>query len=186
MPLFGRVFLTSTYLLVDQDHSKFTLWNANVTDTQIPIPIGPPTCNRVIPTTADSNSTASSASASPAASKNSEPSKAPLSKASIAGIVIAALVLVLLSIAGSVLRRKRLRKRSQALAPAKRTDLANEVKDFDPSTQQVKPEMPSDRHPPQELPLQADTPYDLSPYEMGTDFSPRLQELSTAVESRSH
>ena len=183
MPLFGRVFLTSTYLLVDQDRQQFTLWRANATEGQRLVPLGRPTCNGTLPASNSLKSAASSALVQPTATGASAHSGSSLSKGGIVGVSAATLVITSVFIAALLVWTKRQQHRK--LQNTKRRTDPSKPAVIDPdmySHNHMRPEMPCDWNPPQELPLQANTPYSLPPHELQADSLLENQELPSRSE----
>lgn len=117
LPLLGRQFLTSAYLMLDQDANTFTIWQANPTTNIDLVPIVSDntlsTCNSSIPaSTSSTSSPAVPASNLPAPINHSE-----LKAGAIAGIAIGAIFAVgALGFAIFYWRRRRVVKYSSANA----------------------------------------------------------------------
>ena len=143
MPRFGMPFLSSAYLLVDNDHQQFTLWASQQSETSDIVEIGPPVCR---PPVAPSSPTSTPMAApSQSSSAGSRPSKAI-----IAGSVIGGLAAIFLLCGAYVLQKRRQRrqqKREQSLQAGSAVDGT-----YADTLAYNKAEMPSDRQPPQELP----------------------------------
>ena len=152
-------------MLVDDDHQTYTFWKAQPNATQDLVPIGRPVC---------------SPSVTPPPSTPTTPSivhsviqRATVSKGAIAGSVVGALAGIALFLAAFfVLKRRRTRKRRDAAAVE-----AAQKRDSDESPF-YKPELPSDKQPPQELPLGQDLGYQVSPYELHDDRSQAHEMLA--------
>ena len=154
MPNFGKPFLSSTYILADNDRQEFTLWQSNSNSSEEIIPLGPPLCG-------GSSDSSSAATAMSSSTNTPPPLRAPpVSKGVIAGAVIGGLAALALCIgAFLLLARKRQAKRDQH---------AEAIDAEDKSSSQLfdKPEMASDQHPPQEMSDTRDPGYTMAPYEM--------------------
>ena len=149
LPLLGKPFLSSAYLLVDNDRQSFTLWEAQPNMTQDLVSLGPPVCS-------------STPSSTLPASPSSPPTIPPkgLSKGTIAGLVAGGLVAIATTI-GAILfiarkRRQKQGQQSQAMGDSTQSS----------SRWGEKPEMASDQHPPLEMPVTRDPGYSLAPYEV--------------------
>ena len=178
MPLLGQTFLTSAYLLVDNDHSQFTLWRSNATTNQNLVAIGPSSCvssTSVVPSPVIS--TPSLASPTSSSGNSGEPSR-PVSKGAIAGGVVGGLALVAFAAVAIifVFRRRATRVQEQISSsegPDGKYPQGHEYRDaFNHGA-----EMASNENPAQEMPLTTDQDYILSPYEMPTTH--QRQELSS-------
>lgn len=166
MPRFGRPFLSSAYLLVDNDHQQFTLWASQQSGNSDLVEMGPPTCR---PSVAPSVPTSTPIAApSPSSSASGGPSKA-----TIAGSVIGGLAAVSLFCGAYLLqkrRQRRHRKREEALQAGPADTSAYD-----------KAEMPSDRQPPQELPPVKSPGYVRVPYELPQETLHEVYELPPAL-----
>ena len=162
LPTLGKPFLSSAYLLVDNDRQSFTLWEAQPNMTQDLVSLGPPIC---------SNTPHSAPTASPTSTSAALPSSAPtilssgLSKSTIAGIVIGGSIAVATAI-GAILfiARTRRHKQTQQSQAIGNSTLAGGGQRS--SRWGEKPEMASDQHPPLEMPVARDPGYSLAPYEV--------------------
>ena len=146
MPRFGMPFLSSAYLLVDNDHQQFTLWASQQSETSNLIELGPPACR---PSVAPSVPTSTPIAPPPPSNLiSSRPSTA-----TIAGSVIGGLAAISL-FSGAYLLQKRRRKRQQKREQALQALQAGPVTDatYSDNWAYNKAEMPSDQQPPQELP----------------------------------
>ena len=173
MPRFGAPFLSSAYLLVDNDNQHFTLWASQQSQTSNLVELGPPVCRPAVTTPS------SSAPAPPPKPYGSGPSKA-----AIAGGIIGGLTAVSLCIGAYFLFMRRLRRQQdrqqemQAVPPfdAKYSDNAM----YD------KPEMPSHQQPPQELSLLKSPTYALAlqelPPQMRYELPPSVRNDSMSHE----
>lgn len=175
MPLLGRSFLSSAYLLVDQDHQQFTLWSANQKATEPNlIPIGPATCKPSSSIATPSPTSTASVSNGQSANKHNGET---LDKGGIAGVVIGSLagfVIVCL-----LLFRYLRRRHPHPQAPQTSSQHTATPENDDPrdsSYLAFRPEMPSDSQPPQEMPLERDTAYAVAPYEVAAEPSAALLE----------
>lgn len=191
--LAGTPFLSSAYLMVDNDHEQFTLWKSQQSQTSNLIAIGPPACNSPIPTpTAQS---LPSVLASPPAGHHRSTG---VPKGAIAGAVIGGLAIIGLCMGAFLMRkRRRTQHRQEQRQEQERQEYEarveatkNSVYSDDPAY--LKPEMPSDKQPPQEMPLEQDTGYSIAPYEMHSlethemPATPRLRKLNTPELGSSH
>ncbi|KAL8876442.1 MAG: hypothetical protein Q9198_005363, partial [Flavoplaca austrocitrina] len=163
LPLLGRPFFSSAYVLVDQEHKEFTVWQGNPTATEKKlVPIGPTCTPSIVPTglAPDSTSSAAAAPQTPETSDGQNIGTGP-----IAGIVIGCLAgLTIVALLLHRYFRHHQRRPSQPQPPAiqeKNND--NRVSSYIA----FKPEMPTDRQPPQEMPIEQNQPYVVGPYEMG-------------------
>jgi len=172
LPLIGRSFLSSAYLLVDNDHRQFSLWQSNPTTNQSLVALGPSPCASsppIVSSSASTSSIAAQSSAPPSTTGKPTAASQPASKGAIGGIVVGVGALVLLvAMAIFVMRRRRARLRSIKTQELHGAD-----------NKHVPPEMGADQNPAQEMPLARHQPYALALYEMSTkrlDDEPR--ELS--------
>ncbi|KAL8952958.1 MAG: hypothetical protein Q9222_001177 [Ikaeria aurantiellina] len=164
MPLLGRAFLSSAYLHVDNDNKQFTLWSADPTATQQNlVRVGPANCTSTSSPSAQPNPASKSTPTS--AKDNSDNS---ISKGGIAGVAIGIFAVIL--IAGLLLIRWRHRRRSRT--PIESTPGSDKSDPEMSSYLNLKPEMPSDRQPPQELPPGQNQSYSFAPHEMPSDKQP--------------
>lgn len=155
MPLLGLPFLSSAYLLVDQDHEEFTLWNydPNLTEKRL-VPIGP-NCSAGSGGAAGS-ATTDSAAPLPEASSGSR----SLSAGSIVGIVLGSLAgLVVVFVLPFLYYRRRKRLSHEAAPAADSNPQVSSLLGF-------KPELHTQEPFRSELPLERHTGYTLQPYEM--------------------
>lgn len=161
MPIFGRAFATSIYLLVDHDHGRFTISKVNPIENQNLVAIGPSQCKaaHLTPTSGSAPGACSSVS-SPA--HGSSPSTGSIVWIAIGGI----LAFVTLAISVTIMRRRRIRRKAYVSSSSAEKPGTIYTDDLAHKTSVAKPEMPSDRQPPQGLPLQTHQPYDLAHYEM--------------------
>ena len=171
MPILGRPFLTSAYLIVDIDHRQFTVAPAKATDTQDIVAIGPPACSSAeqlstptagIPATSQATALASTTpdpKSTTAASRQDVPIAAIAGGACGGGVVAIALCLAAIL----ALRRRRRRARERAIQES----LENAKSGMGVHVLE-KGELASDHthQPPMELPLERDPQYRLAPFEM--------------------
>ncbi|KAL9125911.1 MAG: hypothetical protein Q9217_004946 [Psora testacea] len=190
LPRFGKPFLSSAYLFVDNDKEEFSLWQSKATTERDLVAVGPPTCS---PAPSSSSLVPLSSSLLPSSSSPAPPSSttnptsepptappetttpipnAPVSKGAIAGGVVGGLALIgMCSGAVNLLARRRKQQR-QTLEQEYVARMEAMKKGSDNSYE--KPEMPPDRQPPQEMPLTRDPAGAL--HEMPSDRQPP-QEL---------
>ena len=162
MLVLGLPFFTSAYMLVDDDQQTFTLWKAQPNTTQDLKSVGAPVCNSTSVPPAPSSTTPSIV--------NSAIQRATVSKGAIAGAVVGTLAGVALFIAAFfALKRRSSRKREAvaALEAARKHD-----SDTPNGLHIYKPELPSDKQPPQEL------GYEASVYELCGDTRHEMRAIS--------
>lgn len=166
MPRLGMPFLSSAYLLANNDQQQFTLWQSKQSQTSNLIAIGPPACNTPIPTPTPKPLSSVLASPPPPSSKPQASRGAP--KGAIAGAVIGGIAAAALCLGAFLLRRRRRAHRVQEAQRKEYEARTEAVKDsvYSDSSWTNKPEMPSDRQPPQEMPLVQNTGYSVAPYEI--------------------
>lgn len=177
MPLLGRAFLTSAYLVSDKDRSQFALYSGNPTTSKDLVAIQPSGCteqplNSPIPSSGV-NVTSSGGNISSSRGKVL-PSKGGLSNGAIVGIVVGVVALfALVTLASLLVWRRRARPRAvdrQGL-PEKSDKPDSYLGHLSYSDRvQFTPEMASDQKPLPELPLAQHPSYTLSPYEMPADL----------------
>ncbi|KAL9631998.1 MAG: hypothetical protein Q9164_005580 [Protoblastenia rupestris] len=174
LPHFGKAFLSSAYLFVDYDQDQFTLWKSiATTDTRL-VPVGPPSCrSSAAVSTQGTSDLAAPAPLSPSSSSSDK----GVPTGGIAGGVVGGVAALALGFAAFYLLGRRKRKQRQALEEAQE---AAKMKDADGSY--YKAEMPTDRQPPQELPLIADPRYGVGPYELPPNHDP--SELPSRSDTR--
>lgn len=149
----GAPFLTSAYLLVDHHREHFTLWKSAPTTTSKIVAISAPDCQSAnvatgfLPTS----------SAVDAAPRHTSVSGRTIAGSVIGGLAGAALFA---SMGFFLLRRRRNRVHDQKLAK----ESSNSARSVSPMLQ--KPELPSDRQPPQEMSCSRDPSFAIAPYEM--------------------
>lgn len=159
MPKLGQIFFSSAYLLVNNELETFTISQSNVTENKNLIAIGSQACTDSPPpeTLAPTNPLSSgSPSTSSSASQRGTGSKRVIAGAVIGGALSSSLL-----IGGIILWRKRSvlpwafgRKDSAMHHTGGTPDIGAHIAD----TMYLKPELPSDRQPPQEMPLVQDPP----------------------------
>ena len=177
LPLLGQTFLSSAYLNVDLDSSEFSIASYKATSESDLVPLAPSGCQA--PPAISTNAVSSIAPEIPGATSTSIPASRHTSsskKGLITGIVIGALVATL-TIVSSMLwyRRKRATRKHQ-----QRVLASVDKKVADPHLSNpffYNPELPADKHPPQELPLERNQPAFLPPYEMPGKSSPSLRSM---------
>ena len=169
MPRFGMPFLSSAYLLVDNDNQQFTLWASQQSETSNLLELGPPACRTTVAPSVPTSTPV--APPPPSGFTGSSPSKA-----AIAGDVIGGLAATSLFCGAYLLqkrRRRRQHKRKQALQAGPVIDAT-----YSDTLAYSKAEMPSDQQPPQELPLVKSPGYALGPHEL---LQEAAQELPPAL-----
>ncbi len=172
MPLLGRSFLSSAYLMVDQDNQQFTLAGVNATNNEKIISNGPPVCQspKSISTPAPTSSGAAGATSPPAVSPTPANTHQGISTGVVAGAAVGGVAAVALCLgAFLLLLRRRRRTRQEQLArmeSEKRDPPVTGVSE--PGFGMPKAEMSSDytHQPASEMPSQRHPPYQLGPYEM--------------------
>ncbi|KAL8650609.1 MAG: hypothetical protein Q9210_003720, partial [Variospora velana] len=175
MPILGVPFLSSVYLLVDQDHEEFTLWKYDPTLTEKRlVPIGL-TCGGGFDGAASSTTT-DSASPLPRASSGGR----SLSTGSIVGIVIGTLAgLAVISVLFCLYYRWR-KRLSQEAAPAAASNPDGGNRQGS-SLVGFKPDPYAQDHFTSELPLERHTGYSLQPYEIAAQ--PNTEPVEKAKRS---
>ena len=172
MPRFGRPFLSSAYLLVDNDHQQFTLWASQQSESSDLVEMGPPACRPPVAPPVPTSTPI--AAPPPSSSAGSGPSKA-----SIAGSVIGGLAAISLFCGAYLLQKRRRRlqqRRDQALQAGPAIDAT-----YADISACNKAEMPSDRQPPQELPPVRSPGYVHVPCELPQEALHELYELPPAL-----
>ncbi|KAK3178707.1 hypothetical protein OEA41_000844 [Lepraria neglecta] len=160
IPRFGMPFLSSAYLMVDNDNQQFTLWASQQSQSLNLVELGPPTCRPPVATsTPTPNPLPSVLAPPPPSGSNNGPSKAAIAGGSIGGLAAISLCI------GAFILRKRRRRRQQEREKAAPAEPVIDSMYSDTSAY-YKPEMPSDRQPPQEMPLVPNPEYTLAPYEL--------------------
>ena len=169
MPLFGLPFLSSAYLIVDNDKQHFTLSQSQQTSTSNLVAIGPPACSIPAPSPTSQLLPSVLASPAPTATPTPQPSSG-IPKGTIAGAVVGGLTIILIC-AGLFLFQKRRRVEKQKQELGTMVEVDNLV--------YTKPEMSSEWQPPQEMPLDQDSSQGIPPYEMPS--TPRLRRQNSAI-----
>ncbi|KAL9603331.1 MAG: hypothetical protein Q9219_001193 [cf. Caloplaca sp. 3 TL-2023] len=174
IPLLGIPFFSGSYLLVDQERDQFTLWqgNPNTMEQRI-VPIEPSA-----PCTAAASSGPTSAlNANSSAAGSSTPNT--IKNGAIAGIVVgnvAALVAIVLMLYFYIRRRRR-RRMQPELSSGKMNERLSAYQTV------FKAELPADKQPPQELPLEKDPPITTAPYEIeGRVSRAELEQLPLVID----
>ena len=151
----GRPFFNSAYMMVENDQRQITLWLASSNESLDLRAVGPAKCvssNAPSPTARTSDSAAAS-----------QISASGLSKGAISGVFVSVAVIIFARFSVGYFfarRQSKLQNDAEKDDTGKRSSL-----DSDPPLH-FKPELPSDREPPQETPqgkIAGDT---ISPYEM--------------------
>ncbi len=176
MPLLGRAFLTSAYLVSENDQRQFTLYGSNPTTSQDLVTIQPPGCIN------QSNQSNQSLNSSTTSTGSEVPlGKGGLSTGAIVGVVVGVVVLfALVTLAILLICRRRAQGRGN-----EGKEMPTEIDNTESyhrhashsDTGQGTGEMNSDQQPLQELPPVQHQPYTLSPYEM--PISRHHHELSS-------
>lgn len=87
IPRFGMPFLSSAYLMVDNDNQQFTLWASQQSQSSNLVELGPPACRPPVATsTPTPNPPPSVLAPPPPSSSNNGPSKAAIAGGSIGGL----------------------------------------------------------------------------------------------------
>ena len=164
-PFLGQSFLSSAYLLVNYDLETFTVSQSNVTKTKSLIAIAPQTCRNPAPTKPlDPGSLSTISSVLPSSPGRALPNRA------IPGIVVGAIIFGLLLIGAMFLLRKRL-VLQRVFGRTKESTMDHNGGTPDTGAHAtdpfyLKPELPSDRQPPQEMPLVQHPLHCLAPFEL--------------------
>ena len=167
MPILGRAFLTSAYLLVDNDRRQFSLWRSNATTNQNLVAIGPSSCVSS-PSVVSSPVISTASSAPPTASSGNsvEPSRSG-SKGAIAGGVVGGLALVAFAAVAIIfVSRRRATRVQQQISSSEGPDGKYSQGQEHRDVFNHGAEMASNEDPVQEMPLTQNQDYTLSPYEM--------------------
>lgn len=176
IPRFGVPFLSSAYLMVDNDLQQFTLSQSQQSTTSNLVAIGPPACNTPAPSPTPKPLPSVLASPNPASTPSS---RRP--KGAIAGAVTGGLATIAICIGVFFIQKKR---RAQHLAEIQTQEYGATAKvvkvpAYSDEPMYMKPELPSDRQPPQEMPLDRDSGQNIAPYEMPA--TPRLCRPGSAL-----
>ena len=160
LPALGNPFLSSAYFFVDYEQKSFTLWQSNATTNSNLRPVGPPECKSELPPPAPSSSVGPQPSSS--SSVADRPGKSNSTAAIAGGIVggLAALAFIVITIV--ILRRRRRKGQDIDIQSLGSKDPLYKQPEYLYS----KAEMPTDRLPPQEMPLERNPPYRLAPHEL--------------------
>ena len=154
MPFFGKPFLSSAYLIVNNDERQFTLSQSQQSSVSNLVAIGPPACNAPGP--------APSALASP--TPNPTPKPAPgTPEGAIAGGVIGGLAIIATCISLFFFQKRRRNRQKQDYGVV--TEAVKEPS-YSGSGIHMISEMASDSQPPQEMPLNKDSKQDVPLYEL--------------------
>ena len=182
MPRFGKPFLSSAYLFVDNDHQQFSLWQSKVTMETELVAVGPHNCTDAPPITASSSTPEVPG---PPTVSVSPTSSTTVRTGAIAGGVVGGVAVIGLCFGAFYMlarRRKETLKASEEQEHAAWTQAA-----MSESRSPYKSlEMSSDRQPPQEMPTTQDPGYSLAPYEMDAkeDDRRKLPEMTSSYEER--
>ncbi|KAF6222241.1 hypothetical protein HO133_001327 [Letharia lupina] len=176
MPLFGMPFLSSAYLMVDNDRRQFTLSQSQQSTTSNLVAIGPPACNTPAP----------SHTPQPLPSILASPTPTPKSssgtpKGAIAGAVVGGLAIIAICIGVFFVQKKRRAQRLAGIQKQEYGAVAEAVKNPEYSDNQVctTSEMSSHRQPPQEMPLDRDSRKGIAPHELPA--TSRLRRPGSAI-----
>jgi len=153
--------------MVDNDHKQFAIWKSQQSQESSLTPMGPPACGSQVPT--PTPPPPAPPQASPAADPASHDSTPSASKGAIAGGTIGGLAAVALCLSAYlVLRRRRIRRteREKLRQEEEARTEPNKSNMYREHAAYWKAEMPSDKQPPQEMPLEHNTGYTLEPYEV--------------------
>ena len=173
LPLLGQSFMSSAYLSVDLDNEVFSLASYKpTTDTEI-VPLAGSACRSAPPVT---NTTIPPVVPAPAkkVAAPQDSSNAGMIAGAVVGAVAGTLILVGL---GFLALRKRKQKKFQHYVAASVDRKVSDPRLSNPYF--YNPELPSDKQPPQELPLERDQPASLPPYEMPLRKTPKAGHEST-------
>ena len=171
MPLFGLPFLSSVYLIVDNDKQQFTLSQSQQSSTSNLVAIGPPACDTPAPSPT-SQPLPTIIASSTLAPKSNPSSGTPIG--AIPGAVVGGLAVIAIC-TGLFFNQKR--RRFKRLRGEEKQERGT-MREAD-SAKYTGLEMPSDGQPPQEMPLDRDSNQGIPPYEMpGT---PRLRRPDSAM-----
>ena len=152
--------------MVDNDLNQFTLWRSQQSPQSNPIPVRPSACTTPILSSTAQPPPLVTPGFPPATSSNESASSTP--KGTIAGSVIGGLAAIAFLFCAWSLqrhRKRRLLQNEQGQATMKEAAPMT-ISAYSDNNVYAKPEMPSSRQPPQEMPLERDTGYDVEPYEM--------------------
>ena len=161
LPLLGQTFLSSAYLTVDLDEKEFSLSEYNETIEQELVALGPRGCSSdvpAVPTAKPSNNSIVNTIGRGSTAQNQH-------AGTIAGVIVGCIAFVLIALGAFLWYRKSRARR--AMGPERGQGLHNGSRDSPLSNPFFyNPELPTDRHPPQEMPLEKHQPSALAPYEL--------------------
>ena len=140
----GRPFLSSAYMMVDEDQRQFTIWQGKTSEDQNLIAVRQPPC-----TTSAISSTLSLTPTTTASSISNPVHQ--LSRGTIAGISVPAMTAVALGLVLTLLFVRAKRRRRQVLRVQERENNGRPSSRDANDPLHHKPELSSDRQPPQEL-----------------------------------
>ena len=164
LPLLGQVFLSAAYLTVDLDHQEFSLSSYNATTEQKLVSLGPRNCASTPPQVPASNTTVGT----PTNNLANEARRPKNRLGMIIGVVIGSIAFILLMLAAFMWRKRRLNRRALPTDTKPHTD-GSPSDGVTSNPYFANPELPADRQPPQEMPLEKHQPYSMAPYEMAAD-----------------
>ena len=164
LPLLGQSFLSSAYLSVDLDRQEFSLSSYNATTEQKLVPLGQRDCASAPPQVSTSNTTVET----PTNNLVNEARRPTNRVGMIIGVVIGCIALILLMLAAFMWRKRRLNRRALPTDTKPHTD-GSPSDGVTSNPYFANPELPADRQPPQEMPLEKHQPYSMAPYEMAAD-----------------
>lgn len=162
MPTFGQLFLSSAYVLVNDDLEQLTLWRNNPTTARNLLAIGE-SCKSI----ASSSPPIPKSTTSPPIPKSTNPHRR-FGTSTITGIIVGGIAGILLFCGAILMRRK---------GKIKHGPGGDESQEFNQGILYNKSELPADRHPPQEMPGDSQ-----SPQEMPADQP--LQEMPADPQSQ--
>ena len=163
LPVLGRPFFSSAYMMVDNDQRQATLWQAKPAQNQNLRAAGPPPCSA---STSTASPTAILPSSTPTITSTTG-SSSTISKGGIAGVsVVAAVFIAAFFGVGYFLAKSRSRRQgTDGNNPSKHSSVESE------GLPHFNTELPTDQHPPAEMPLsEAGVP---GPYEMNGGGFPK-------------
>ena len=128
MPLFGLPFLSSAYLIVDNDKQQFTLSQSQKSSISNLVAIDPPACSIPAPSPTSQPLASVLASSAPTSTPTPQPSSG-IPKGTIAGAVVGGLAITFIS-AGLFLfqKRRRVEKQKQELGTMVEVDNLGHIK----------------------------------------------------------
>ncbi|KAL6715894.1 hypothetical protein ACLMJK_006855 [Lecanora helva] len=154
----GLPFFTSAYMMVDNDREQFTLWKSQASKTSQLVAMPALNCKNVTSPTSPGPPPAVSSAV------NTATDHKLVSNGAIAGAVVGALAGGMLLVSAAFLIWKRRTAQTPAEEPEKSTTTSR------PTTPILyKPELASDRQPPQEMPVTRDPETASAPYEMSEE-----------------